>query len=51
MRPTEVVEIVQAAFPDQDTDTVRHDVLVVIKSLVEGNFIEFHDAGELSQEV
>jgi hypothetical protein len=51
MRPTEVVEIVQAAFPDQDGDTVRHDVLVLIESLVDRNFIELHDAGELSQEV
>jgi len=51
MRLTEVVEIVQAAFPDQDSNTVRLDVLGLIKSLVDGNFIELHDAGELSQEV
>jgi hypothetical protein len=51
IRPTEVVEIVQVAFPDEDRDTVRHDILGLMKLLVDGNFIEFHDAGELSQEV
>jgi hypothetical protein len=51
IRPTEVVEIVQVAFPNEDRDTVRHDILGLMKSLVDGNFIEFHDAGELSQEV